>query len=57
MFPGLHPMAMMATSAMGYGGRGGGYQGGLYSGAYPPVYQPIPPASHAPDAQVSISLD
>uniref|UniRef100_A0A146LUH0 Insulin-like growth factor 2 mRNA-binding protein 3 n=3 Tax=Lygus hesperus TaxID=30085 RepID=A0A146LUH0_LYGHE len=51
MFPGLHPMAMMATSGMGYGGRGGGYQGGLYSGAYPPVYQPIPPASHASDAQ------
>ncbi|CAH1394682.1 unnamed protein product [Nezara viridula] len=55
MFPGLHPMAMMATSAMGYGGRGGGYQGGLYSGAYPPVYQPIPPASHAPDAQIKKS--
>lgn len=56
MFPGLHPMAMMATSAMGYGGRGGGYQGGLYSGAYPPVYQPIPPASHAPDAQETTYL-
>ncbi|XP_073976811.1 IGF-II mRNA-binding protein isoform X4 [Rhodnius prolixus] len=56
MFPGLHPMAMMATSGMGYGGRGGGYQGGLYSGAYPPVYQPIPPASHAPDAQETTYL-
>ncbi|BES99761.1 Hypothetical protein domain [Nesidiocoris tenuis] len=56
MFPGLHPMAMMATSGMGYGNRGGGYQGGLYSGAYPPVYQPIPPTSHASDAQETTYL-
>ncbi|KAL1116644.1 hypothetical protein AAG570_005116 [Ranatra chinensis] len=56
MFPGLHPMAMMATSNMGYGGRGNTYQGGIYGGAYPPVYQPAPPASHAPEAQETTYL-
>jgi len=54
MFPGLHPMAMMATG-MGFNSRGpGGYQGGLYpSACVPPVYQPLAPGgSHSSDAQV-----
>lgn len=61
MFPGLHPMAMMSTSGMGYsGGRGGvGYQGG-YPAPYPPMYQGGPPplASGPPagDATVNTHL-
>ncbi|XP_075213249.1 IGF-II mRNA-binding protein isoform X3 [Lycorma delicatula] len=46
MFPGLHPMAMMSTSGMGYTSRGAGYQGGLYGSGpapYPPIYQSGPP--------------
>lgn len=62
MFPGLHPVAMMATSGMSYTPRGApGYQPpGLYAGAppapYPPMYQPGPPPSLASggDAQVDI---
>lgn len=49
MFPGLHPMAMMSTSGMGYtGGRSGvGYQGG-YAAPYPPMYQGGPPPIAGP---------
>lgn len=45
MFPGLHPMAMMATSGMGYTSRGAGYQGiyGAGPAPYPPIYQSGPP--------------
>ncbi|XP_046983659.1 LOW QUALITY PROTEIN: insulin-like growth factor 2 mRNA-binding protein 1 [Schistocerca americana] len=41
MFPGLHPMAMMATSGIGYGARGAGFPGGLYGSGpapYPSMY-------------------
>lgn len=56
MFPGLHPMAMMATSGMGYSGRSGvGYQGG-YPAPYPPMYQggPPPMASGPPGGDASV---
>ncbi|XP_018902449.1 insulin-like growth factor 2 mRNA-binding protein 1 isoform X2 [Bemisia tabaci] len=64
MFPGLHPVAMMATSGMSYTPRGApGYQPpGLYAGAppapYPPMYQPGPPPSLASggDAQETTYL-
>uniref|UniRef100_A0A1B6G1E3 K Homology domain-containing protein n=4 Tax=Cicadellinae TaxID=33370 RepID=A0A1B6G1E3_9HEMI len=55
MFPGLHPMAMMSTSGMGYSGRSGmGYQGG-YPAPYPPMYQGGPPpiASAPPGGDAS----
>lgn len=58
MFPGLHPMAMMSTSGMGYSGRGGvGYQGG-YPAPYPPMYQGGPPplAGGPPGGDASVSL-
>ncbi|XP_046669691.1 insulin-like growth factor 2 mRNA-binding protein 1 isoform X3 [Homalodisca vitripennis] len=58
MFPGLHPMAMMSTSGMGYSGRSGmGYQGG-YPAPYPPMYQGGPPpiASAPPGGDASDPL-
>ncbi|KAJ4442863.1 hypothetical protein ANN_04456, partial [Periplaneta americana] len=43
MFPGLHPMAMMSTSNMGYTSRGSaGFPGGMYGpgpAPYPSMYQ------------------
>lgn len=65
MFPGLHPMAMMATSGMGYTSRSGaGYQGGGIYGSGPAPYPPMYPAGPPPptggpqtgDATVSSGL-
>ncbi|XP_063223696.1 insulin-like growth factor 2 mRNA-binding protein 2 isoform X2 [Bacillus rossius redtenbacheri] len=44
MFPGLHPMAMMATSNLGYTSRSSGFPGGLY-GAGPAPYPSMYPAA------------
>nr|CAD7400122.1 unnamed protein product [Timema cristinae] len=47
MFPGLHPMAMMATSNIGYTSRGSGFPGGLYGSGpapYPSMYQSALPS-------------
>lgn len=53
MFPGLHPMAMMATSGMGYSGRSAV---GYHPAPYPPMYQGGPPpmagGPPGPDAAV-----
>ncbi|RZF34745.1 hypothetical protein LSTR_LSTR007797 [Laodelphax striatellus] len=60
MFPGLHPMAMMATSGMGYSNRGSGYPGGIYGsapGPYPPVYQSGPPPVPAGPPQASDTVE
>lgn len=41
MFPGLHPMAMMSTSNMGYTARGSGFPSGVYGSGpspYPSMY-------------------
>jgi insulin-like growth factor 2 mRNA-binding protein 1 len=41
MFPGLHPMAMMSTSNMGYTSRGSAsFPGGMY-GAGPAPFHPM----------------
>ncbi|XP_039278974.1 insulin-like growth factor 2 mRNA-binding protein 1 isoform X2 [Nilaparvata lugens] len=59
MFPGLHPMAMMATSGMGggYSARGSGYPASIYGSAPPPypppVYQSGPPPVPAGPPQAS----
>ncbi|KAK7793766.1 hypothetical protein R5R35_000962 [Gryllus longicercus] len=46
MFPGLHPMAMMSTSNLGYTSRAAGFPGGMYGSGpapYPPMYpSPMP---------------
>ncbi|XP_067006463.1 insulin-like growth factor 2 mRNA-binding protein 1 isoform X2 [Anabrus simplex] len=46
MFPGLHPMAMMATSNLGYTSRTSGFPGGMYGSGpapYPSMYpSPMP---------------
>ena len=49
MFPGLHPMAMMSTSNMGYTSRGSaGFPGGMYGSGpapYPSMYQSAIPTA------------
>lgn len=40
MFPGLHPMAMMATAGIGYGSRGLYTSQASYPGMYPPAAGP-----------------
>lgn len=52
MFPGLHPMAMMATAGIGYGSRG------LYQGQapYPGMYPAGAPQSSAGDSQETTYL-
>ncbi|CAG9768943.1 unnamed protein product [Ceutorhynchus assimilis] len=52
MFPGLHPMAMMATAGIGYGSRG------LYAGQapYPGMYPSAGPSQQAGDVQESTFL-
>lgn len=52
MFPGLHPMAMMATAGIGYGSRG------LYTGQapYPGMYPAGAPQSGAGDTQETTYL-
>lgn len=59
MFPGLHPMAMMSTSNMGYTSRSSGFPGGMYGAGpapYPSMYQGGlqggPGAVQAQDTQV-----
>lgn len=51
MFPGLHPMAMMSTSNMGFTSRGSaGFPGGMYGtgpGPYPSMYQSSIPAAQS----------
>lgn len=63
MFPGLPPVAMMATPGVGFMPRGGppNYQPPLYGtgpAPYPPLYQPGPPPPaygvSQQDAQVCI---
>lgn len=64
MFPGLPPMAMMATPGVGFVPRGGppNYQPPLYSAGpapYPHMYQPGPPPPtygvSQQDSQVRVS--
>ncbi|KAL3283615.1 hypothetical protein HHI36_006754, partial [Cryptolaemus montrouzieri] len=52
MFPGLHPMAMMATAGIGYGSRG------LYTGQapYPGMYPPGPSQAGGGDSQETTYL-
>ncbi|KAL1514273.1 hypothetical protein ABEB36_003556, partial [Hypothenemus hampei] len=52
MFPGLHPMAMMATAGIGYGSRG------LFAGQapYPGMYSSTGPAQGSGDIQESTYL-
>lgn len=51
MFPGLHPMAMMSTSNMGFTSRGSaGFPGGMYGtgpAPYPSMYQSSIPAAQS----------
>lgn len=51
MFPGLHPMAMMSTSNMGFTSRGSaGFPGGMYGAGpapYPSMYQSSIPATQS----------
>lgn len=55
MFPGLHPMAMMSTSNMGFTSRGSaGFPGGMYGAGpapYPSMYQSSVPAAQSGGAQ------
>lgn len=55
MFPGLHPMAMMSTSNMGFTSRGSaGFPGGMYGAGpapYPSMYQSSIPAAQSGGAQ------
>ncbi|XP_021923058.1 insulin-like growth factor 2 mRNA-binding protein 1 isoform X2 [Zootermopsis nevadensis] len=55
MFPGLHPMAMMSTSNMGYTSRGSAsFPGGMYGAGpapYPSMYQSSIPAAQSSGPQ------
>ena len=55
MFPGLHPMAMMSTSNMGYTSRGSaGFPGGMYGSGpapYPSMYQSAIPTAQPGGSQ------
>jgi insulin-like growth factor 2 mRNA-binding protein 1 len=55
MFPGLHPMAMMSTSNMGFTSRGSaGFAGGMYGtgpAPYPSMYQSSIPAAQSGGSQ------